>query len=458
MNASFDTMTLDVLIVEDEPSIAAALVRVVENAGYEVESVQTSTAALQMAEFLRPRLVLLDLSLPDATGVDLISKLKLKGVKEVIVVSGTQNAEITRRCLTAGVFDFIQKPAKSSEIVRSLRRADGARRLLSREVLESPSPLELGFGSLEGNSHASVKLLDDLNHIATQPRYNALITGQPGVLKCDVAALLHRYAERGGGGVLVNCASENDQLSLARFFRSGHEVCGANLPLTYLESAQDGTLVLDDLTTLPIHVQQALSEYIDDASGGKKNDVFVDPHNCCVVGIIREPIESALSEGRLYEPLLQQLAINTVSVPSLIERKQDIEFFASKAVEYLNEAYDSEKCLSKAFIRRLSVHHWPGNMVELKNCIFQAYQATENGEEINPKSMFLTQNNHRASKRISLLVGQSYTVVEKQLIEATLEANRNNKSKSAEVLGVSLKTLYNRLSSYDSTRDFTDKH
>ena len=443
---------IDILIVEDDPLTAAALTRVVEGAGYSAKSTLSLDGALKLINDCRPRIVLLDLSLPDGDGVEFIRQLKCKHPLEVIIVSGSNDTNRVRKCLSAGVFDFIAKPAVSDNILRAVRRADGARRLQEPLIAPHPSTLKPGFGSLEGGSLANREMLAEITKVASSDNFCALITGQPGVLKVDVAYLLHRYSGRKGRALIVKCSEEDDDQVQARFFGSllSGEAGQFNNPAEpYLDATLDGTLVLDDLSALPVDVQHNLTDFLE------RYDVPPEPASmpatryCNVIGILREPIDIALREGRLHESLLAKLSVNTILVPTLIERRDDIPFYVRQAIAQLNDAYSTEKSVSEDYMVQLTSYNWPGNLIELKNCLFAAYQSAEPGDEIKAGSSPSLLKNSNASSLISALVGQRFDTVEQQLIEATLAANNNNKSKAAKILGISLKTLYNRLASYE---------
>jgi len=446
---------VDVLVVEDDVQTALALAKVITRDGYLCETVSTLADAMNRVASVAPGIVLLDLSLPDGDGTEFIAEFKKSGVNEVIVISGTDDAERTRRCLQAGVFDFILKPAGAEDVLRSVRRADGHRRQSMVAAQEYPVRLKPGFGSLEGSSVASQRLLGVIKQVSREPFNHALIVGQPGVLKADVAALVHHYSGRHGQALVVNCASENDDQDQKRFFGEceGVDNDSADTVTGYLQKACNGTLVLDDVSSLSINVQRRLAAFMD--SGDVLPECSLKPIKikCALIGLLREPAEAALASGQLHEPLYYALARSTIAIPPLVERRDDIAFFARHAVTQLNRVFLTEKSLSAELIEQLESYYWPGNLVELKNCLLTAYRYTEAGDEIKPNTLLFTDDEDPVNDAISPFVGQSFREVERQLITATLAANNNNKSQSAKVLGISLKTLYNRLNSYEEQAD-----
>ncbi|ASJ74339.1 sigma-54-dependent transcriptional regulator [Granulosicoccus antarcticus] len=445
---------LDVLVVEDDRDTASAMQRILESAGFSANHVQSLADAFETVRLQPPSIVLLDLSLPDGDGVDAIKTLTAGGQTQVIVISGTDDAERTRKCLQAGVFDFLVKPAEARELVFAVRRADGHRRKGVVSTTSYPPELKMGFGALVGTSPASQNLVAQVRNAAAAEPCHALITGQPGVLKADIAALLHRYSKRAGRGYIISCASETGQPAIDRFFgdsKRPHEGGEKGIE-AYLKKADGGTLVLDDVSSLPVDIQRRLVSFMSSGTVLASNALTPDAYDCAVVGILREPVEDALSSGRLYDRFYYALAKNCINVPPLVERKADIEYFARSAVQQLNQVFDTEKSLSEEIVAQLRGHYWPGNQVELKNTLLTAYRLTEAGDEIAADLSLFVENESGVSDQIAPFIGQTFSEVEKQLIEATLIANDNNKSQTAKVLGISLKTLYNRLNSYEKER------
>ena len=221
---------------------------------------------------------------------------------------------------------------------------------------------------------------------------------------------------------------------------------------SYLKKADGGTLVLDDVTSLSIDIQRRLESFMSTGKVLASNALTPSEYDCSIIGILRESPEVAFAEQRLYDPFYFRLASNTLHVPPLVERSEDIEFFARCAVDQLNKVFDTEKSLSDAMLEQLRSHYWPGNQVELRNTLLTAYRLTEAGDEIGADPSLFVESDSGVNDQIAPFIGQTFSEVEKQLIEATLAANGNNKSQSAKVLGISLKTLYNRLNSYEKEK------
>lgn len=442
---------LDVLIVEDDLDTAMSLQRVLQRAQFVADHVQQLSEAIERVRLQPPAILLLDLSLPDGDGVDAIKTLSEAGVGHIIVISGTDDAQRTRRCLQAGVFDFLVKPAQAKDLVLAVRRADAHRRKSTVAARDYPPEIALGFGAMGGESLASQRLFSQLEKVASKGPGPALIIGQPGTLKVDVAALLHQFGKRPGKAFVISCASETGRKAIERFFGdqtpAGDKDIGSVDP--YLKKADGGTLVLDDVSTLSVDIQRRLHGFMASGKALASNALMPTPYDCSIVGILREPAETALAEGRLYDPFYYAMAKNTIRVPPLVERKADIELFACRAVQQLDQVFDTEKSLSAAMLEQLRAHYWPGNQLELKNTLLTAYRLTEDGDEIAADPGLFVEGDSGVSDQIAPFIGMAFQDVERQLIAATLTACGNNKSQSAKILGISLKTLYNRLNRYE---------
>jgi|GEM_PF-1905498 len=439
----------DILLVDDDEQTLQALARVLEDASYTVRTARSAKSALESVKDALPAIVLLDLGLPDANGVDVLRNLLANDVPQVIIISGTDSVETTRQCLREGAFDFLLKPAQRDELLQAVRRATSSYQVNRVITQEYPIELQPGFGSLETPSYASQQMFKQLKDIATESQTNAIITGPAGLFKRDIAALLHHYTGKSGPALLINCALEIGEKAEARF--SGQSSKSGN-PVGYLEMADNGTLILDDISLLPVPVQSLLARHITlarELSNTKNNNVLKNP--CSIVGILKEPIDFALSEGRLQPELFDILSANRIGVPALKDRPDDIVVFAQQAVSQLNILLQTEKSLAAEFSEFLKAQTWEGNLIDLKNRLLTAYRATGDGDEIIYDPMHwptanLEQTPHsEASTGVASLVGMSLIDAENLLIKATLASVGDNKSKASKILGISVKTLYNRL-------------
>ncbi len=436
------------LVIEDDPATATAVARVVESLGHDVTCAHTLAEARKSVEASVPELVLVDLGMPDGDGVGMVAELRALGVEDFIVISGAQTQERVVESLRAGVADFLVKPVKLSEIHRVVTRVVQARQdRLIGVATPAASPV-VEPARLVGTSEATRQLRHAVQRVSTMSPVRAIVTGASGVGKRNIAASIHEASGATGRALYVNCASEVDDSGSRRFF--GHVADGGDgrEEEGYVALAAGGTLVLDDLSQLPKELQSTLITFLNTGKVTPSNGYKARKVECAVIGILREPVAQAFESGRLREDLYYALAEAIVAVPSLSERQEDTLEIAERTIAALNAASNTDKSLSEDLRARLRDYAWPGNVVELKNVLRAAHAGTAPDEEIGVDSVFVPALAEGSSEPAAHLVGNSFWEVEKKLLLATLEHTEGNKRQAARILGISLKTLYNRLHAY----------
>ena len=438
------------LVIEDDQATANAIARVVTSLGHDVQVALTLEEAREKAASVPPGLVLVDLGMPDGDGVDIVHELRARGAEDFIVISGSQSQERVVESLRAGVADFLVKPVKLSEIHRVVTRVVQAREDRSIGVAMPAATPVIEPARLVGQSEATRHLRHAVQRVARMTPVRAIITGAPGVGKRNIAVSIHHEGRAEGRVVYVNCSQEVDESAAARFFgRIGGSGDGATSIEGYLPAARNGSLVLDDLSRLPTPLQSSLMTFLDTGKIKPVNGFEAAGEvSCAVIGILRESVADAFDQGRLREDLYYALAESVITVPPLSEREEDTLEIAERAVAELNAVTGTDKALSEELRERLRDYAWPGNVVELKNTLRAAYAGTEPDEEIAVSKVFAPALSGGASDPAAHLVGNSFWEVEKKLLLATLEHTGGNKRQAAKILGISLKTLYNRLHAY----------
>lgn len=436
------------LVIEDDPATASAVARVVESLGHEVVCAHSLAEARAAVDVSVPALVLVDLGMPDGDGVGMVAELRQRGVEDFIVISGAQTQERVVESLRAGVADFLVKPVKLSEIHRVVTRVVQARQDRLIGIATPAATPTVEPARLVGQSDATRQLRHAVQRVATMTSIRCVVTGASGVGKRNIAASIHEASAVAGRALYVNCASEVDDSGPRRFFGHVAEPADAREEPGYVKLAADGTLVLDDLSQLPKKLQSTLITFLNTGKITPANGFQSEKIRCAVIGILREPVAQAFESGRLREDLYYGLAEAIVAVPSLSERQEDTLEIAQRTIAALNAASATDKSLSDELRARLRDYAWPGNVVELKNVLAAAHAGTAPDEEIGIDSVFVPALSEGSSEPAAHLVGNSFWEVEKKLLLATLEHTDGNKRQAARILGISLKTLYNRLHAY----------
>jgi DNA-binding NtrC family response regulator len=278
-----------------------------------------------------------------------------------------------------------------------------------------------------------------------------ILTGETGTGKEVVARTIHDLSRRSKAPFLpMNCGAVSPNLIESELF--GHErgsFTGADrLHRGYFERAQGGTLFLDEIAEMPMDLQVRLLRVLETSAVtrvGGSDSFQVDVR---IIAASNQRIDNALSEGKLREDLLYRLNVFHIRIPPLRERGDDVELLAEEFLREMNAAEGTAKRFTRACLERLRQHQWPGNVRELRNVVQRAYILAEKAVGVDSLSLEVTEERDAPSSSLSIRVGISMPEMERRLILATLEQFEGNKQKVAETLGISVKTLYNRLREY----------
>ena len=311
------------------------------------------------------------------------------------------------------------------------------------------------FGCLYGNSPAMLEVFKMIERVSPSEA-SVLIVGESGCGKELVAQTIHEMSPRADGPcVAINCGALPATLIEAELFgyEKGAFTGAAKSHQGFFERAEGGTLFLDEITEMPTDMQVRLLRVLET---GRFTRVGGDRELACNIRIIaatnRDP-QQAMQDGLLREDVLYRLAVFPLTLPPLRERGDDLILLAEHFLAELNLEYGTDKRLADGGVEKLRNHSWPGNVRELKNCMQRAYIMAD--EVIDIVTAMPFQSSQRASPGhiLEFKVGTSLTEIERAAIFATLDRYQGNKRRTAKVLGVSLKTLYNRLNEYAAQKD-----
>jgi DNA-binding NtrC family response regulator len=437
------------LLVEDDVASLETLDRLVQRHGFTTSPVQTVEQALKEIESHMPEFAVLDLDLPDGNGLDLLDHLHYD--TEVLVLTGHGTIDSAVSALHSGVSDYLTKPfdpGRFQRVISNVKRTLDLRKEVTR--LRDDLRRMGRFDQLVGSSKAMQEIYDLITRVSPTSS-TVLLTGETGVGKDMVAQTIHRLSRRAEKPfVPVNCGAIQPTLIESELF--GHEAgsfTGASRTRKGIfEQAQGGTLFLDEITEMQIDMQVKLLRVLETRQikrvGGEKP---IDVDVRLIAATNRSP-ESAVKDGKLREDLFYRLRVFPIRVPGLRERERDIELLATYFLTELNGDYEQPKRFLPAALDRMQSYDWPGNVRELRNVVERA--AILAGERIGPEHVQIegSADRRRSGSEIAVEVGSTIAEAEKQLILATLERLNENKKEAAATLGISLKTLYNRLNVY----------
>jgi len=439
------------LIVDDDVDFIPALSQIVQQQGYHVRIAKSLEEARQELQRGIPDVALIDLLLPDGDGIQLVRDLTLTGSTKVLIITGYAGVESAVAALRAGVTDFMQKPFDVGQLRRQLQ--------LIKDEFDNRLPVETGqlfdengLGDIVGRSPQMHTVYNLVKKVAPTET-TVFIYGESGTGKELVAHAVHALSTRRDKPfVALNCAAVPPQLIATEFF--GHEK-GAftdahSLHKGCFERAEGGTLFLDEVTEMPLDLQVQLLRALESRRITRVGGSQEIPIDIRIITATNRAPQQAVEDGKLREDLLFRLMTFPIYLPPLRERQGDILHLANTFLGQLNRREGTGKTFSKDAVDFLATSVWPGNVRELKNSVQYAYIVS--GEQIEARH-FPPASSSIAEESLSPLrftLGTSLYDFEKRFILATLDHYNGDKRSAAEALGVSLKTLYNRLNNYQS--------
>jgi two-component system response regulator AtoC len=434
------------LAVDDDPNFLSALAELIEGQGFTTNTACNLRDARVQVSHKTPDVALVDLYLPDGSGIDLLKDLELGNF---VLMTGHADVESAVQALRLGASDYLTKPLDIGRLKNILANVASVQPSVG-PAPAAQEPQEVGrLGLLLGASEPMLGLYEMLNRVAPTDA-TVFLVGESGTGKDLAAQTLHHLSRRSKAPFLpLNCGAISPTLIESELF--GHErgsFTGAQRRHKgYFERAHGGTLFLDEISEMPIELQVKLLRVLETGTVvriGGDQPVEVDVR--VIAATNRDP-QKVVSEGKLREDLLYRLQVFPVHMPPLRERNGDVELLAVHFLDQLNERQGTGKQFTPDAMERLQGHGWPGNVRELKNVVHRAFIMAD--QEVSPRCLPREVGGDSGSARnLHFQVGASISEVEQRLIMATLDAYGGNKRKTADVLGVSLKTLYNRLNTY----------
>ncbi len=441
------------LLVDDDAGLEQTLRDVVQEEGFSFESAASLETAREVVARRVPDLALIDVSLPDGDGFELLRDLEGTAATEVVLVSSGADLGGCAEHVT----DHLTKPIDLGHL-RSILASVARRHELLGEVERLRAQLRnLGrFGPLIGASAAMQVVYDHIARVAPTGA-PVLLQGESGTGKALVAHALHDLSRRRREPfVAFDCGAVVPGLLDAELF--GHEpgvVAGTDRAHRgALERAHGGTLFLDDLTALPSELQVRLLRVLESGCMRRAGGDSELPVDVRVLAATTRDADDAVAHGDLRQDLLYRLRVFTLRLPALRHRTGDVPLLAEHFLAVLNRSEDAHKHFGRAAIDALRAYRWPGNVRELANAVHAAFVLADG--EIVPDTLpasvrdpvLATMPATTAPPTVELRVGIPIAEAERRLILATLAACEGKKEKAALVLGISVKTLYNRLHEY----------
>ncbi len=458
-----------VLIAEDEPNALAGLAELISGWGYRTETARDGVEAWEKAIAWEPAIVVTDLKMPRMDGLGLLTKLSegdagASAHLAVVVLTAMGSIQRAVDAMKLGAYDFLEKPVDATRLKTILANAARQRETVIELEVARRRLRETGvLGALVGGSKPMREIFALIEQIAPS-NVPVLITGESGTGKELVARTLHDLSPRKTRPfVAVNCAAIPETLIESEIF--GHEKGAFTGALERragcFELASGGTLLLDEIGEMPAGTQAKLLRVLEERKLrrlGARSEMDVDVRVLAATN--RDP-RQAVAQGHLRADLFYRLNVFNIVMPPLREHMDDLPAMAEAMTRDMNQKHGRKVAgVSASMLDRLMAYHWPGNARELRNTIERAVVLCPDGAPLDAGHLppgFGAASDQSApaldASAVTLRVGATVDEAERLLILRTLEATGQNKTRAAEILGVSLKTLHNKLKVYERDRE-----
>ena len=443
------------LVVDDDADSAEMLATLLASEGLTAATAHSLAEARRQIVLQTPDVILLDLNLPDGSGMTLFDNEAVRANAEVVLITGHASLETSIEALRLGAADYLIKPVSVRQLKGILSRvAKPAAVAAEISSLQADARESASFGQLRGRSPAMQRVYQQIGRVAPTA-VSVLFTGESGTGKEVAARTVHDLSRRRDRPFLaVNCGAISPTLIESEMF--GHEkgaFTGANRQhLGYFERANGGTLFLDEVTEMPLDLQVKLLRVLETGTFMRVGALETLHSDVRLIAATNRDPERAVADGRLREDLLYRLNIFPIEMPPLRERLEDVpllaEFFLQQAIEREGAA----KRLTPTVVAEFASYSWPGNVRELRNAVYRSY-VMATGPEIqeswlSARESGIVRSEAKSGTTIEIAVGSPLAEAERQLIRAALKKFGGHKERTAAALGISLKTLYNRMKDY----------
>ena len=446
-----------ILVVDDDDSSREALTMLLRSVGYEVTSAATGESALDLIDLLQYQVIVSDLLLPDKSGLDILQHVqKVSPSTELIVVTGHASAQTAVRAMKEGAFDYITKPIDFDELKIVVSKALEKQRLLSENIfLRSQLQRRFEFSNIIGSSPAMNLVFERMNRIVKTDSV-VLVSGESGTGKELVARALHyNGTRREKPFIAVNCSAIPETLLESELF--GHVRGAFTGAITdkpgKFEAANHGTIFLDEIGTLPLHLQAKLLRVLQEHEVERVGSNKTIKLHVRVISATNSDLEEMVKRGEFREDLYYRLNVIPLHLPPLRERQQDIMYLISFFLEKQCRLMGRTPCsISKQALEALEQYSWPGNVRELENMIERMIVLTDANvltlEDV-PDKIVNEKNSGEALtlKLPSMGIDLAETVsrIEQSLILQAVETAGGIKAQAAKLLGINRTTLVEKM-------------
>ncbi len=449
-----------ILIVDDESSIRELLSMHLEERGFGVLSAATGAAGIRLATEGAPAAIILDMRLPDASGIDLIPELKKHAADApVLMITAHHDMATTILAMKAGAFDYIHKPIDIGTLDLALDRALEVRRLSrGSDYLSVEANRTFKFDAIVGTSAAMQQMFKDVGRVAASSA-TVLIAGESGTGKELIARVIHSYSAPKKPFIAINCSAIVDTLLESELF--GHEkgaFTGAVAAKAgKFELAEDGSIFLDEIGELSGNLQAKLLRVLQEREVERVGGVRPIPVRARILAATHRDLAEEVKHHRFREDLYQRLKVVTLVLPPLRDRPEDIPLLVEHLMVKINQRLQKNlRRVPREVLEKLQRRQWPGNVRELENVLTRAAVLSQGDMLLEEHLVETTKGlGGQPAAPVIPLDAQILTLdeVERAHITRVFNVSKGHRGKTCQLLGISRPTLERKLRKYGMVRD-----
>ncbi|TLX77087.1 sigma-54-dependent Fis family transcriptional regulator [Labilibacter sediminis] len=438
-----------ILIVDDDTSFGLMIEGFLKRKGFETNFSSSYQNALQLIKEVDFDLILTDYRLDSATGLDLIPQVKKKNPHlPIVLITAYSDIRVAVNAIKMGAFEYIAKPINPEELIHVINRG------VSKKNSESQQkPIDSTREYIKGNSRFALETDQQIALIAPT-ELSVLILGESGVGKEFVAQRIHELSTRHKEPfVAVDCGALHPDIASSELFghKKGSYTGAIEDKAGHFEAVKNGTIFLDEIGNLSYDVQVKLLRAIQERKGRRLGSNEEYPINCRIIAATNEDLRNSSFSGKFREDLYHRLNEFSIHLLPLRERREDIPFYGAKFLQYAASEFSKDGIvISREVTEIFENYEWPGNLRELRNVIRRAVLLSKTNEitlKELPPEIQKPKFEHIADTPAQLKDIKEKS--EKEIILETLEKTRYNKAKTARILGIDRKTLYNKMHKYN---------
>jgi len=452
---------INILVVEDKESFREYIKETLKVVGFQVFEAGEAKGAIETFNEKSIDIVLLDLRLPGKDGILIAKEIKkIDNTIPIIIITAYGTVENAVKAMKLGVYDFIEKPVDPDRLVHLVNRAWKEQRILRENIiLKEELSKNYGFSNIIGRSK-EIKEVAKLVQKVAKSDTAVLLTGESGTGKELFAHAIHNMSPRKKNPfVAINCAAIPGELLENELFGSekGAFTGAFKRKIGKVELADSGTLFFDEVGSIPLHLQPKFLRFIQEKTFTRLGGEQTTKVDVRIIAATNKDLKSEVRRREFREDLYYRLSVFPIEIPPLRKRKEDILLLAEHFINnFVNELRKGKMELASKTKKLLESYPWPGNIRELQNIIERAVILTE-GNVINPEDIGIKESMKGLNKEIEITedmslkearkVGQE--IAEKKLIRSALLRTSGNKSRAAKILGISYKTLLERIKEFN---------